>query len=191
MAGPNASFSIDPPASPMTAGRAFVRHARFRLRDDYLVKIIAATDGLTDEQVWWRPNEATNSIGNLILHLCGNARQWIVAGIAGAPDIRDRAREFAEREPITRDDLIGLLDTTVREVDARLNALDEALVTSNSDGPLQRVCRPQGFVQTVLDAVFHVVEHFSYHTGQIVLLAKCHVGERIRLYDDRRLNMRP
>jgi uncharacterized damage-inducible protein DinB len=183
------SFLPEPPASPMSAAHAFVRHARFRLHEDYLVKIDAALRELTDQQIWWRPNEASNSIGNLILHLSGNARQWIVAGVGGAADTRDRPAEFTRREGIGRDALLTLLRETLAEVDATLADLDRSLSTSGGDAPLQRHCRPQAFDQTVLDAVFHVVEHFSYHTGQIVLLAKWHAGERIRLYDDKRLNL--
>lgn len=182
------SFLLEPPSSPLPAAQAFLRQARFRLREDYPVKIIKAVTELTDDQLWWRPNDASNSIGNLILHLCGNARQWIVAGVAGATDTRDRAGEFARREGIGREALISMLEETLGEVDSRLADLDRALVAEASDAPLQRACRPQGYAQTVLDAVFHVVEHFSYHTGQIVLLAKWHVAGRIRLYDDGELN---
>ena len=172
----------------MSAAAAFLRQARFRLREDYRVKITAAVMELTDEQIWWRPNDASNSIGNLVLHLCGNVRQWIVAGVAGAHDTRDRAREFAQRDPIGRDALLGLLEQTLAEVDGRLADVERAVADAGADTPLQRVCVPQGTEQTVLDAVFHVVEHFSYHTGQIVLLAKWHAGERVRFYDDRVLN---
>jgi uncharacterized damage-inducible protein DinB len=182
------SFLLDPPPSPLPAARGFLRHARFRLRDDYFVKISTAIAELTDEQIWWRPNESSNSIGNLILHLCGNARQWIVAGVGGAPDRRDRAAEFAQRDRIDRSALAALLDRALADVDAELAALDAAVVAAGADAPLQRACVPQGFAQTVLDAVFHVVEHFSYHTGQIIVLAKWHQGARIRLYDDVRLN---
>ena len=182
------SFLLEPPPSPLPAARGFLRHARYRLRDDYLVKIATAVTELSDEQIWWRPNDASNSVGNLILHLCGNARQWIVAGVGGAADTRNRASEFAQRDPIGREALLTLLAETLDEVDGRLAELERALVADGSDAPLQRACVPQGFAQTVLDAVFHVVEHFSYHTGQIVLLAKWHAGERIRLYDDAQLN---
>jgi uncharacterized damage-inducible protein DinB len=181
------SFLIEPPSPPLAAARGFLRHARFRLREDYRVKVEAAMDALTDEQLWWRPNEASNSIGNLVLHLCGNARQWIVAGVGGEPDRRDRAAEFARRDPIARAALVRLLEDTLGAVDRRLADLETA-VAADAEAPLQRTCVPQGFAQTVLDAVFHVVEHFSYHTGQIVLLAKWQAGERIRLYDDERLN---
>jgi uncharacterized damage-inducible protein DinB len=183
------SFILEPPPTPVTAATAFLRHARFRLRDDYLVKITIALMELTDEQIWWRPNASSNSIGNLILHLCGNARQWIVAGVGGALDLRERASEFANDIRISRAALLALLEQTLADVDLELAGLEQALLAVNGDEPLQRPCRPQGFPQTVLDAVFHVVEHFSYHTGQIILLAKWHSGERIHLYDDLRLNM--
>ena len=103
-------------------------------------------------------------------------------------DTRERAREFEARGGIDRRTLVSELEETVRAVDGRLSELDRQLIADASDAPLQRRCLPQGFDQTVLDAVFHVVEHFSYHTGQIVLLAKWHAGGRVRLYDDRRLN---
>jgi len=174
---------------PLPAGSAFLRHARFRLRHDYLVKITAATVELTDEQIWWRPNDSSNSVGNLILHVCGNARQWIVSGVGGAADTRHRASEFSRRDGLGRRALIALLEETLGEVDAALAELEHALTATASDAPLQRACVPQGYAQTALDAVFHVVEHFAYHTGQIVLLAKWHAGDRIRLYDDARLNL--
>lgn len=183
------SFLLEPPEQPLSAALAFLRHARFRLREDYLVKITAALGELTDEQIWWRPNEESNSAGNLILHLAGNVRQWIIAGVGGAPNTRDRASEFAERRHISNDELLSLLNATLDEVDAVLAALENDIAVAQSDAPLQRRCVPQGFAQTVLDAVFHVVEHFSYHTGQIVFLAKCRASAGLRLYDDRQLNL--
>ena len=74
------SFLLEPPALPLIAAQAFLRHARFRLREDYPVKINSALTELSGEQIWWRPNEASNSPGNLILHQCGNVRQWMLAG---------------------------------------------------------------------------------------------------------------
>jgi uncharacterized damage-inducible protein DinB len=183
------SFVLEPPSQPLPAAHAFLRQARFRLREDYLVKINAALADFTDERIWWRPNEASNSIGNLILHLCGNARQWIIAGVGGTADTRQRASEFARLGNISKNELLALLTKTLEEVDASLARLESELASAGSDAPLQRACVAQGFAQTVLDAVFHVVEHFSYHTGQIILLAKWHAAGRIRLYDDRRLNL--
>ena len=183
------SFLLEPPEQVLSAALAFLRHTRFRLREDYLVKIAAALSELTDEQVWWRPNDASNSAGNLILHLSGNVRQWIIAGVGGQPNLRDRASEFAERRQIGRDALLELLTATLDEVDAALAKLEDDVVAAQSDAPLQRECMPQGFAQTVLDAVFHVVEHFSYHTGQIVFIAKWKAADQVRLYDDQQLNL--
>lgn len=184
------SFLLEPSDLPLPAAQAFLRHARFRLREDYPVKINSALAELTDEQIWWRPNEASNSAGNLILHLCGNVGQWMIAGVGGVTDTRDREREFAERSPICREDLLTLLAATLNEADAVLTRLGDEIEASQSDAPLQRVCVPQGFAQTVLDSVFHVVEHFSYHTGQIVFIAKLLAAERIRFYDDKQLDVR-
>ena len=92
------SFLLPPPERPLPAGIAFLRQARFRLREDDRVKIGGALAALSDEQVWWRPNEASNSAGNLLLHLAGNMRQWVVAGVGGEPDRRDRPRELRRVE---------------------------------------------------------------------------------------------
>jgi uncharacterized damage-inducible protein DinB len=183
------SFSLEPPAQPLPSSLAFLRQARFRLVEDYLVKINLALDELDDEQIWRRPNESSNSIGNLILHLSGNVRQWIIAGVGGAPDARDRAREFAERRQIGKRELLDLLNKTLDEAAAVLAKVESECIATRSDAPLQRLCRPQAFEATVLDAIFHVVEHFSYHTGQIVFIAKWLAEGQIRFYDDRQLNL--
>jgi len=184
------SFLLEVPPEPLTAGLAFLRHARFLLLEDCSVKIHSALSPLSEEQVWSRPNEATNSIGNLALHLAGNVRQWLISGVGGAPDKRDRASEFAARETMTKAELLALLDTTLAEVDAVLANLVSEIEISASDKPLQREVKPQGYPQTVLDAIFHVTEHFSYHTGQIILLAKWQEGAAIRFYDDGELSRR-
>jgi uncharacterized damage-inducible protein DinB len=181
------SFLLEPPAPALPPALLFLRHARFRLREDYWVKIKGSLDLLDDEQIWWRPNETSNSIGNLALHLSGNARQWVIAGVGGAPDVRRRAREFSERGGGSRDELLALVQATLDEVDAVIATLESEVVAAQSDEPLLRICRPQGFKQTALDAIFHVVEHFSYHTGQIVYLAKWLAEGRLGFYDDRRL----
>ena len=179
-------YTLEPPESPLPGASAFLRHARFRLQADYLPKITQALERLDDEQVWWRPNEASNSVGNLLLHLSGNVRQWLIAGVGGAADVRARAVEFATQQTLDRQTLLAQLTETLDEADAVLASLTTQV--GQSDVPLQCVCVPQGFPQTVLDAIFHVVEHFSYHTGQIVYLAKQLSGERTQFYDERALN---
>lgn len=155
--------------------RAFIAKARSLLMTDYLPKIERCMERLSDEEVWWRRGEESNSIGNLVLHLSGNARQWIVSGIGGATDTRARQSEFDERSMISGAELLSHLRQTLQEVDAVLAALP-------SNAILERRMF-QGTEETVLDAVFHVVEHFSMHTGQIILLTKMLTGSDLRFYD--------
>ncbi len=188
MKEPSRAFLLTPPATPLPAGLALLRQVRFRLREDYRVKIGGALNALSEEEIWWRPNEASNSIGNLLLHLAGNVRQWVVAGIGGAADVRDRPREFNERTLRGKAELLALLDATLSEADAVMARLEEELAASQSDAVLQREHLIQGFPQTALDALFHIAEHFSYHTGQIIYIAKFHEAGKVRFYDDRQLD---
>jgi len=82
----------------MDIGAAFLTQSREYLTEHYLPKILAAVDQLSDEDLWWRPNAVSNSVGNLMLHLSGNVRQWIVSGLGGAPDDRVRQLEFDASE---------------------------------------------------------------------------------------------
>jgi uncharacterized damage-inducible protein DinB len=132
-------------------------------------------DALPASALWWRANDSSNSIGNLLLHLAGNVRQWIVSGVGGAPDVRDRQSEFDQRTPLPSTSLIDWLEQTITDVDHVLAALTPA--------DLHRRCTIQANDVTVLEAVYHVVEHFSMHTGQIILLAKSKEPDRIRFYD--------
>jgi uncharacterized damage-inducible protein DinB len=151
----------------------FIARSRYYLSEDFFPKIERCLDELSEEDVWWRPNEASNSVGNLVLHLAGNVRQWIISGIGGAPDLRDRDQEFAQRAPIAVERLLERLAATVREADAVLAGLD----TSRLVEPR----RIQGFDMTVGSAIYHVVEHFGMHTGQIVLLSKHRLGKDLKL----------
>src|SRR3979409_1065166 len=92
---------------------SFIQEARRLFTEEYLPKVERCLDKLNDEQVWWRPNPESNSIGNLLLHISGNARQWIVCGLGGETDQRQRQSEFDERRVIPRDELLALLKTTV------------------------------------------------------------------------------
>ena len=153
--------------------RAFIDRSRHYLGEDFLPKIERCLEELSEEDIWWRPNEASNSIGNLVLHLSGNVRQWIISGIGGAPDLRDRDQEFEQRAPISTERLLERLAATVREADAILAGLDPSSLLE------QR--RIQGFDLTVGEAVYHVVEHFATHTGQITLLTKQRIGKDLAL----------
>jgi uncharacterized damage-inducible protein DinB len=156
-------------------GREFIARSRYHLGEDFLPRIERCVALLSDEQIWWRPNEESNSIGNLLLHLSGNVRQWIVCGLGAATDARDRDSEFAQREIISRDDLLTLLRQTISEVDATLANYDEDSLVDRK--------RIQGFDVTALEAILHVVEHFSMHTGQIILLTKQLTAQDMQFYD--------
>lgn len=149
--------------------KPFLARAQRLLRTVYLPRIARCLHLLTPKQIWWRPNPASNSVGNLVLHLNGNVRQWIIGGLGGAPDTRQRDREFQERGPIPRRALLSRLRRTVGEacrVLARLSSRDLA----------QRYSI-QGFQVTGLETVYHVTEHFSHHAGQIILATKLLCGE--------------
>jgi hypothetical protein len=124
---------------------------------------------LSDEQVWWRSQPGLNSIGNLILHLCGNLRQWIVAGLGKASDIRDRPAEFAERGPIPKDELVRKLEAVVREC-------KEVLRRQSAQQLLEVRCI-QGFNVTGLAAIFDSVPHFRGHTQEIVYMTRLQLGD--------------
>ena len=161
--------------SELETSRAFIQQAREFLRDEYLPKIERCLEKLTDEQVWWRSGSESNSIGNLLLHLSGNARQWIVCGLGGEADARARQAEFDERRTIPREELLSRLRTTVR-------AVDETLAVFDPQQLLERF-KIQGTEVTALAAIFHVTEHFSMHTGQIILLTKQLAGAGMHFYD--------
>src|SRR2546423_14834865 len=105
-------------------GQEFIERSRYHFIQDFLPKIERCLERLTDDQLWWRPNEQSNSIGNLLLHLSGNARQWIVCGVGGAADARNRDAEFAQRDVIPRGELHSLLKRTLAEVEPTLSRFD-------------------------------------------------------------------
>ena len=161
--------------SELATSKAFLACASEFLVGDYLPKIERCLERLTDDQIWWRANEDSNSIGNLILHLCGNARQWIICGVGGQPDHRDRDSEFAQRETIPRDELLTLLRTTLSEVQTTLRDLDPSILLEKR--------KIQGNDVDILEAIFHVTEHFSMHAGQIFLLTKLLTATDLRFYE--------
>lgn len=147
----------------------FLRDARRTLEERYLPRITRCLGLLSDAEIWWKPHPTSNSIGNLVLHLSGNVRQWIISGLGGAPDVRERDKEFAEPGPLARRALVSRLRSTVTEASRVLAGL--------SARDLRRRYSIQKFRVTGLEAVFHVTEHFAYHAGQIILVTKSTRGE--------------
>ncbi len=155
-------------------GAAFIDRSRAYLSGEYLPKIRAALSVLAPADLWWRPNEASNSAGNLVLHLAGNARQWIVHGVGRRPDVRDRPGEFAAVGGADAAALMGRLAEAVADADAVLAALDPASLHE------RRII--QGMDVSVFEAVYHVVEHFAGHTYQIIWIAKARTGRDLAFW---------
>ena len=140
--------------------------------EKYLPRIVRCLQSLSEKEIWWRPNDASNAAGNIVLHLCGNIRQWIISGLGGEPDVRERDKEFSERGPVSRRVLITRLKGTVGEACEIIDGLSvEALLRQYSI---------QGYEVTGLKAVHQVFEHFAYHTGQIIYLTKLRGGKDLR-----------
>lgn len=154
--------------------RALIAECRRRLFDESLPRLKKCLSLLSEEEIWLRPNAETVSVGNLVLHLCGNVRQWIVSGLGGAPDTRERAREFSERGPIATASLVEKLDGTLAEV---RRVLDELEPTS-----LLETRKVQGFDESGVSILVHVVEHFSYHVGQISYSVKSRKALDLQYY---------
>jgi len=157
----------------------FPRQSARYLREVYLPRLRTAVEALPEADLWWRPHSACTSAGHLLKHLEGNVRQWILAGLGGAPDARRRGTEFEDGGG-DREALLARLEATVRA------ACDVIERTGARDGPRTI----QGFETTTQEAIYHVVEHFAWHTGQLVWMAKLRAGAAhgIAFYDDGKLN---
>jgi uncharacterized damage-inducible protein DinB len=160
----------------MSIAACFLQRSRYYLVTEYPAMIRIAVEAIPASKLWWKPNDTSNSVGNLLLHLAGNVRQWIVSGVGGSPDVRKRSMEFAARGGAAPAEMLVMLDATLRDADAVLRAVT----------PTELLERRtiQGRETTVMEAVYHVVEHFAGHTAQIVLMAKLMAPGAIRFYDD-------
>ena len=145
-------------------GGALIAECRRRLYDESLPRIRKCLAELSVEEIWARPNPETVSAGNLVLHLAGNVRQYIVATLGGVPDVRERSTEFSRTGPLPTADLLALLDQSMADASRVLEGLDATRLLETH--------RVQGFVESGLSILVHVVEHFSYHTGQIAYIVK-------------------
>jgi uncharacterized damage-inducible protein DinB len=154
--------------------RLFLEFSRHQLIDQDWPRLRSCVEPLSADQVWWRPNEASNSIGNLILHLNGNVRQWLLVSFNELEDARDRPAEFDAREGGSATELLDQLGTTMQNVSELLGRLTEAELLASYE--------IQGYRVRGLDAVYHVVEHFGMHYGQIVYIAKSLTGVDLGFY---------
>jgi hypothetical protein len=152
----------------------FLKFSRQKLLGQFWPRLRGCVESLTEEQVWWRPNEACNSVGNLILHLNGNVRQWLVDSFEAREDKRDRPAEFAAQGEMTAAALLERLGATIKEASAVLARLTQADLIAHYE--------IQGYRVSGLDAVYQVVEHFGLHYGQIAYIAKSLSGRDLGFY---------
>ncbi|MBT8219412.1 MAG: DUF1572 domain-containing protein [Bacteroidia bacterium] len=152
------------------------KECKRRLIEESIPRIIQCLNKLSDVEIWYRPNSNTVSVGNLVLHLCGNVRQWVFSGIFGAQDTRERHLEFETQGPLEKEFLLNKLTELSRDLNHALDNLTYEHLTQMKS--------VQGFDESVIGILLHVVEHFSYHTGQIVYYTKSRKDVDMAFYAD-------
>ncbi len=154
----------------------FLTSSRNELFNQHWPRLKACVEPMTVAQIWWRPNEASNSVGNLVLHLNGNVTQWIVNSFNNGEDKRDRPAEFAAEGGLTAAELLSRLGATMTEVAKVLDRItvDELLAPYEI----------QGYKTCGLDAIYHVVDHFGLHFGQIAYITKSLTARDLGFYKE-------
>ena len=152
----------------------FLASSRKTLLTQFWPRLRTCVEPMTTEQVWWRPNPASNSIGNLVLHLNGNVTQWIITSFSKNEDRRNRPAEFAADGGLTAKELLDRLGATMAEVEKVLDRItvEDLLATYNI----------QGYEVRGLDALYHAIEHFGLHYGQIAYITKSLEGKDLGFY---------
>jgi uncharacterized damage-inducible protein DinB len=159
----------------------FKEQSIYRIKESHQ-RIIACIDLLDESQIWLKPNSELNSMGNLVLHLCGNITQYIISTLGGAPDHRNRDAEFAATGGKTKGELKALFDKVIlQSVECIINSNETDLTT------LKKV---QVYELTGVGIIIHVTEHLSYHTGQIAFLAKLLLEKDLGFYAGLDLNQK-
>jgi uncharacterized damage-inducible protein DinB len=145
-----------------------------RKLEQFLGRIRECVAKLNHEQIWRRNGDHENAVGNLLLHLSGNLRQWIISGIGGKADTRVRDAEFAAKGQMAPAELMQRLESTVAEALTVLRAL--------TPDRLLETYQPQKYRVTIMEGIYHVVEHFAQHTGQIIFATKLLTGQDLGFY---------
>lgn len=159
----------------------FIDQSIFRLEES-LPRIVQCLNELSEAQIWQRPNDRSNSVGNLVLHLCGNVRQYIISNLGKQADTRTRDAEFAMRDGYDREQLTEKITSTI--------TASVEIIRGLSTEDLLKERSVQGFRQTGINSIIHVVEHFSYHTGQIAFWTKLLKDIDLAFYGDMDLNVK-
>ncbi len=152
----------------------FIKNSIYRMEESTRMIQICFKE-LSEEQVWEKPNKSSNSIANLILHLCGNITQYIISSLGEVKDTREREKEFLTTEGYTKDQLLQILLDTVEKA--------KAVIQGASKDRLIKERAVQGFNFSGIGVILHVVEHYSYHTGQIAFWSKILKNKDLGFYD--------
>lgn len=144
-----------------------------RIIDESFERILYCLQLLTPQQIWFKPNPVTNPVGNLVLHICGNTRQWIFSGLLGQKDLRKRKQEFILTD-LPKEELIRMIQTLRQDILQHLPQLRQTL--------LEKTYPVQTFQETGVSILIHVIEHTSYHTGQITQLTKLITEQETNYY---------
>jgi uncharacterized damage-inducible protein DinB len=148
----------------MSLGKEYISQVNRRMFTESVPRLLHCIEEISDEQLWWSPNENSNSIGNLVLHLTGNINQWINSGLGGDEDTRTRQSEFDNRKDLDRAELIDDLNLAMDRARQVIEQLEPA--------DLQTTYKVQGFTESGVSILMHVVEHLSYHVGQVTYIVK-------------------
>ncbi|HLG40176.1 MAG TPA: DinB family protein [Chitinophagaceae bacterium] len=163
-----------------TIAQEFIEQSISVIEKKNTPKIIKCLDQLTEEQIWMRPNKASNSIGNILLHLCGNIRQYVISALGDQPDIRERDKEFSAQGGYTKEELLVKLNDTLTQAINVMRNTDEVR--------LMKIHSVQGFNYSGIGIIVHITEHYSHHTGQIIFWTKQLTGNDLGFYSHIDLN---
>jgi len=152
---------------------SFIAETRLGIREAF-DRIIHCLNQLSDDQVWWRPNDQMNSIGNLVLHVCGNLRQWVVAHVGGNKDVRNRPEEFSERGPIPVEELRQKISLVKEDINQVLDSI--------SGDDLSQYITIQGFELTKLTALYRTTVHLEGHAGQVLYITRIQKGDDYNMF---------
>ena len=157
------------------------KHAILRINEN-TPRVARCINELTEEEVWQRPNESSNSMGNLVLHICGNMTQYIISSIGGGKDERVRDEEFGTKGGYTKTELLAKLEATMQQACEVIEQMNEQEAI--------RVRMVQGFEYSGIGNIIHAVEHYSYHTGQIAFYTKLLKNKDLKFYGNMDLNVK-
>jgi len=157
----------------------FLENSIYRL-DESTRMIKISLDSISESDIWKKPNESSNSIGNQIAHICGNMTQYIIASLGEQEDYRNRDEEFSMTGGFTKIQLIHKLEDTVKKARLVLNECNKKQLIK------KRIV--QGYNLSGIGIVMHAIEHYSYHTGQIAFWTKLMTNKDLGFFDGKDLN---